>query len=683
MLQKGRELKAKPSMASINLKFRKPHRSIIELPETALPGFCIITGVNGSGKSHLLEAIETGSVEVQGLPHGQGAMRRYDWTSFAPQIEESANPARVREQREQELRNLTAIKNGVGPTLVGYFVQAGVSGDSHLSDKKFLNEAGEAALAPVLGNCQRRGTRIGSGAAVMLAKQFLAHRGATHNNFVQHLGRFGDLKRSIEQRATELGVSVFDLPDETYREYMPIDLATPNVLHFQFAGWFAGWHAAWEFNRIQRYYATVEGETNRHYLTDDIFRERFGPEPWDLTNRVLQIAGVRYRVNRPTFAYTAIEQSFNLRFCDPEENVEIQVKDLSSGEKVLLAIILLLYQTSGEMGVAPIPQLLLLDEVDAPLHPSYTKTLVDILKNELVGKCGLRVIMTTHAPSTVALASEGTVFELVRKPRQIRPISPGQATQILSSGFVSITPTDIIVITESSDDADYYQRVHASLVESGVLNSHPPLKFLAASKVGKDGQGGGCPQVTNWAQKLHGLGWDRFRGLIDRDSGNVGDDVVKVISRHSVENYLYDPLTVCAFLIHRGILPSFSTVKLSRLAAAELLSLSQSDLQKVVDGFFEWLAKEAGEPAIHTSSRIAVAYLKLPSIQIPNWWVETNGHQLEALLRKFLNPLSASQNRGALIKENRDEIIVFQTKTLPEVISRDLAAIFTELQKIA
>ena len=54
------------------------------------------------------------------------------------------------------------------------------------------------------------------------------------------------------------------------------------------------------------------------------------------------------------------------------------------------------------------------------------------------------------------------------------------------------------------------------------------------------------------------------------------------------------------------------------------------------------------------------------------------GHQVIRSL--FRNPLCKQQQRGALIRNERDEIIAFQTKTFPEAILRDLIEIFSRLQ---
>jgi ABC-type cobalamin/Fe3+-siderophores transport system ATPase subunit len=41
----------------MNIEIRKPHKSILEPMNFELPDFTVLTGKNGSGKTHLFEAI--------------------------------------------------------------------------------------------------------------------------------------------------------------------------------------------------------------------------------------------------------------------------------------------------------------------------------------------------------------------------------------------------------------------------------------------------------------------------------------------------------------------------------------------------------------------------------------------------------------------------------------------------
>jgi energy-coupling factor transporter ATP-binding protein EcfA2 len=122
-----------------------------------------------------------------------------------------------------------------------------------------------------------------------------------------------------------------------------------------------------------------------------------GPSPWDVVNETLLVASFPYEVVSPQ--KTKLLDQYALRLKDRQSGVEIAALDLSSGEKVLLQLVLWLY-TAGKGGL--FPKLLLLDEPDAHLHPSMTTQFLDVISEVLVNRHGVRVIMTTHSPSTVA-----------------------------------------------------------------------------------------------------------------------------------------------------------------------------------------------------------------------------------------------------------------------------------------
>ena len=85
------------------------------------------------------------------------------------------------------------------------------------------------------------------------------------------------------------------------------------------------------------------------------------------------------------------------------------------------------------------PKLMLLDEVDALLHPSMISTLTAALKNYFAGR-GTRVIMATHSVTTVALLDEGEIFRVARSAGQINisPVTQADAVAELSEGIATV-----------------------------------------------------------------------------------------------------------------------------------------------------------------------------------------------------------------------------------------------------
>ncbi|MDQ0627258.1 putative ATPase [Paraburkholderia graminis] len=50
----------------MKLHLNGPYKSIRTLTPAEIPDLVILTGVNGAGKSHLLQAIESGQVRIEG-----------------------------------------------------------------------------------------------------------------------------------------------------------------------------------------------------------------------------------------------------------------------------------------------------------------------------------------------------------------------------------------------------------------------------------------------------------------------------------------------------------------------------------------------------------------------------------------------------------------------------------------
>lgn len=662
------------------LTFHKKSGPIEDLIECNLPNFSIITGVNGSGKTQLMQAIQNLHIKVNNIS-AANEIKYYNWTSFSPQITDNSSPASSQQNRENALRNIIQKRSEAQDQIITYFDRYHIKGDAKLEDLNWLLSANAETLAPLLSVSLKNGKPISN--HKNYAADYFNFITSIEKAFITALRPYGSLVNDLTEIELKSGKKPLQHSDTELEALLPGFWSQGDMLQLQLGEWFSSWHGAREYNKINKYYATHEKDSTCTFLTDEEFHKRYGPEPWILTNKVLTEAGVRYRFNKPEGNFHKIHATFKLKLTDPEDGAEIPAQNLSSGEKVILAITLLLFQTTEKALIATLPKLLLLDEVDAPLHPSFTKILIRILNEEIVKRCGVSIIMTTHSPSTVALAPKGSIFELVRKPRQLRPISASAATQILSSGFIALAPTDIIVITESGTDVGYYDAIYKGLCAESRIAQFPALKFIPASKSKKDNANGGCSQVRNWAPKLADLNAGRFKGLVDMDSGVLEDDVVTVLKRYSWENYLFDPLTLLGYIIHRGIsLPPPSSISLP-LTVQKLCVTTEAQLQEMIDEFMKWLASESKMPELCGTERIKCSYTGWAHLKIPIWYIKTRGHDLEAKLRGILNDLGAKENRGALIKkDNYDELITFQSIIAPQFLSTDLIEICERLRTL-
>ena len=660
----------------IHLTLQKSHRSIKDFPTVDLSDFSVITGVNGAGKSHLLEAIELGHIQVNGIA-AKEAIRRYDWTNLTVQFDEVGDPLETRKRRDEALTAAEKAIAAARDSIAKWFPAHNIKDPPELQNIEFLHDVNEPTLLELLKTSTQPSSHLSH-----FATQFIKHRDQTMAGLSKKLARFGEYHQALQERSKDGKCSVLQFDSDDLRSCIPLSWTPEQLLQFRFAELFTAYSATLERNRIHRYYAEHEGRKELPWLDNDSFSRRYGPPPWDLANAVLEKAGLRYRFNHPI---ASLEEGarFTLRLTDPsEDGVELKIGDLSSGERILLSITLLLYQVTHRQLTA-LPQLLLLDEVDAPLHPSFTKLLLEILRETLVERHGLKIIFTTHSPSTVALAPPESLFELQRQPRALTSVTRAHAVQVLTSGFITVMPSSRIVVTEASFDSLTHAELHERLVEDGYLTAAPPLSFIAASKQADDGSNGGSTQVENWAPKLDALFQEiGFRGLLDRDKGRVSVGVIQVLNRYSIENYLLDPLTIAALFIKDGATANFTNCPIADMNAHKLASLDVAVLQLLVDDVVGWLERDHPDLATDYPGRFNVKYLLGAEVNMPCWVRDFRGHDLVTICKQTLNPICDKAKRPIALpgRYPLGRVVEMQSKCLPALITEDFRDIYSALK---
>ena len=129
------------------------------------------------------------------------------------------------------------------------------------------------------------------------------------------------------------------------------------------------------------------------------------------------------------------DYSFTTTFTNRSTGESYPTRDLSSGENILLSLCFAAFHKA--MGRRQ-PGLVLLDEVDAVLHPSMISALIAGLKEQFVDN-GTPVIMATHSVTTVSLVDDDAIFRVSRsgghvdvakvaKPEAVADLSEGLAT---------------------------------------------------------------------------------------------------------------------------------------------------------------------------------------------------------------------------------------------------------------
>lgn len=90
---------------------------------------------------------------------------------------------------------------------------------------------------------------------------------------------------------------------------------------------------------------------------------------------------------------------------DIDENSPRELADLSDGEKAIISLTFALLNEENR----PIEKLLLLDEFDNTLNPSLIEAFFVVVEEFFIKK-GIMVVMTTHSPVTISLAPDYAVF---------------------------------------------------------------------------------------------------------------------------------------------------------------------------------------------------------------------------------------------------------------------------------
>ena len=96
----------------IKLTFKQPHLSIKQLDPVKLIDFSMLTGLNGVGKTHLLQAIRDGKVEIQGINHQEIIYFNYNDFVINSQTDHKKPEYQQNTQKVQQNKdNLFSIHN--------------------------------------------------------------------------------------------------------------------------------------------------------------------------------------------------------------------------------------------------------------------------------------------------------------------------------------------------------------------------------------------------------------------------------------------------------------------------------------------------------------------------------------------------------------------------------------------
>lgn len=358
-----------------------------------------------------------------------------------------------------------------------------------------------------------------------------------------------------------------------------------------------------------------------------------GPPPWELFNAFCKDADIGFEVVAPSIPqkvsiFSPNPPQYKLAIRDTARGITVDIDQASTGERIMVAIVSWRFwaavtNTSYEV--------IILDEPDAHLHPSLVRKFLSVLQTVLVEQYGARVIITTHSPSTVSFSPEGSVFELRRhdNPRIIPVINTGEAVAKLCGGLITVDPATRFVVLEGPTDMPFYRDLWTLMTEAG-LPAFPGISFFfrdGCTKVQET-----IHYLRKWEfNRFFGI-LDRDAGA----NTNTESEGVFVLDRNGVENYLFDPLNIWLCLwMHRNSAHSelHQIPSLRQGNGAQLKSLAPAQLQLIVDSVWRKIRARLPEIEPWMDETTLVGFHGGVELRYPRWFLDFDDHSMASTIR--------------------------------------------------
>ena len=582
------------------------HKSIKSGVEFDLPNFTVLTGKNGSGKSHLMEVISTqGESAVLDGERTLSSIKYIKFNELNPQFQEDIS--------EDDVKN---------------------------SWRSVWNQ---------LNN---------------LIQSYRNSPQSYNNSFDNYINRYD----SHSQRLMRYWYDVAENDVEKLTEnlfYENYEISREDLFTSQIGTIFKLYQTRLDENKMNEVSNKEEG-TSLPVLSKDQFEQKYGRKPWMVINEMMKTAHLPYEVEAPVRFRPSI--NYHLQLIDKSRNLRIQVNDLSTGEKVLMSLALSIYSTEEQ---AARPDVLLIDEPDAPLHPEFSNYLIQAVKESIVDKSGVKVIITTHSPTTVAMAPEESVYQMDKELGKPIKVSKQQAISLLTKDLdnmrVSIEDRRQIFV-ESKYDVGCYNRIHNCLLQNNTFQTVP--FFLPA----KSGDGSNCQDVKDIVNALRNHGNDLVYGVIDHDEHNQGNQYVRVVgggNRYAIDNYIFDPIYVAFLLIREHIVKS-EDMGVKSVTFTHLDTLSHDELQKMISYVSSSLGFSDADVASYD-------VLNGETFEVSRSYFRIQGHELESkIIQKWpqLNGIKARHGDDYLKNYMLDNVIT----EYPQFIAQELKELFEQFE---
>lgn len=259
--------------------------------------------------------------------------------------------------------------------------------------------------------------------------------------------------------------------------------------------------------------------------------------------------------------------------------------------------------------------------------------------------------------------------------KRLEKTNKDRALKILTSGVPSMSihyENRRQVFVEGKIDATFYEKIYDKLRER--LIPEISINFIYSGVTKKDGSSG-VKKIVNTLSKF---GTKTIYGIIDWDEKNEGNHFIKVLGkdkRYSIENYIFDPLLLGAFLVREKIIPREELGFYKNETYSDIRNFDSKRLQKISDSVLgKILPTQTGVDQTKELSTL----INQKSIELPKHFLVYPGHKLAEKIMITFPPLNSYRKEDRLKTEIIEKII----DDIPEILSSDLERLLKEIQNI-
>lgn len=450
----------------MKIEYVNNYLSIKNFSPVTLKDFSIITGLNGSGKTHFLKGLSQGSFKINDFSHQE--IVYYDYNDFIVKrvaISNSANSVidkysnlvidKNNRLKEIILDLVMNLPNKIDKALYLFYSlgcydkETLFNNESDIELLKIIKKEHSIDFETALLN-QRNGF---SNEFKDLINHVNSKSRLTEILEIDHdylFKKYQDFLRDVSARIRESKEFPNYLADKISKQGIKNaitsdDYESPTFILDELINSEKIYHLKSKTNKFNLYLNETQDENNS-CLNKEEFIELNGEYPTKKINQVLNefdcngyFLETRYTNDR--FGIAKKDIGVNIVLKSKKNDFVVTFDSLSSGEKTLIALSLLIHKARKNK---ILPKVLLLDEIDSSLHPSMIKRLISVIETIFVKEQGLKVIIATHSPTTIALAPYEAIYQIDKNnlKKIASPLDKDRAIRILTEGFASLSKNE-------------------------------------------------------------------------------------------------------------------------------------------------------------------------------------------------------------------------------------------------